>query len=264
MRLYPVALFVLLVVFVLLDESDAARGRGSRGSSRSSSSSRSKSKSKSRSKTSGSSYNKPKITKYTPIKATTARSPVIVRQAKLGSRSNVITKAVVGYTALRYVLATAPVYRGGYPMHRSYVSIPKKRAVRVTYEEEKLMDDGGKLCLGKSSAEQKLREGIDQDLFQLSTTVKYKKSGETKTYQGDTISLEDIKEQDFEVISRARYNTTIVEGTNCTQVEKSVQGTMVEMYETNPGTASSLFINNKLLTTAIALFAVIHVFQILY
>ena len=66
-----------------------------------------------------------------------------------------------------------------------------------------------------------------------------KKTGMTKTYYGDTISLGDIAEQDFEVTTRARYNTTIINGTSCTQVEKIVQGTMVTMYETNPNTASN-------------------------
>ena len=248
---------VLLTVFASLESSDAARGRG--GGSRSGGS-RSSSKSRSNSRSSGSKSSlKPKVTKYTPIKATTARSPVIVRQTKLGSRSNTFTKAVVGYVVLRYALATAPVYRQGYPMYRSYVTIPKERAVRVTYEEEKLLDANRRLCLGQSSEKYTMREGIGEgDLVELNTTVKYKKTGMTKTYYGDTISLEDIADQDFEVTTRARYNTTIINGTSCTQVEKIVQGTMVTMYETNPNTASIAHTNNKLIATIIALFTVIH------
>ena len=65
-------------------------------------------------------------------------------------------------------------------------------------------------------------------------------NGKTLIYNNSTISLEDIKEEDFEVISRARYNTTIVVGTSCTQVEKKVEGTMVTLYETNPNAAKSL------------------------
>lgn len=145
-------------------------------------------------------------------------------------------------------------------MYRSYVSIPEKRAVRVTFEEEALLDAEGNLCQGKSVITQPLRERIDESLVELKTTVKYKKTGETQTYSNDTISLKDIKEQDFEVTSRARYNTTIVEGTNCTQVEKKVQGTMITLYETNPNTGSLLYMNNMVLAIVIALFAVINVF----
>lgn len=260
-RLCTVLLLVSLAVFALLEFSDAARGRG--GGSRSGGS-RSRSGSRSKSKSSGSS-SKPKVTKYTPIKATTSRSPVIVRQTKLGSRSNTFTKAVVGYVVLRHAFATAPVYRHGYPMYRSYVTIPDERAVRVTYEEEKLLGANGSLCLGLSSQNYTMREGIgEEDLVELNTTVKYKKTGLTKMFHGDTISLEDIKEQEFEVTTRARYNTTIINGTSCTQVEKIVQGTMITMYETNPNTASTAHINNKLIATIIALFAVIHALGFIY
>lgn len=68
----------------------------------------------------------------------------------------------------------------------------------------------------------------------MQTTVRYKRTGVTETYYKDTVSLEDINEQHFEVIRLARYNTTIAEGINCTQVEKGVEGTMVTLYETNP------------------------------
>ena len=265
-RLCTVLLLASLTVFALLEFSDAARGRGggsrsggSRGGSRSGGS-RSRSGSRSKSRSSGSS-SKPKVTKYTPIKATTSRSPVIVRQTKVGSRSNTFTKVVVGYVVLRHAFATAPVYRRGYPMYRSYVTIPDERAIRVTYEEEKLLGANGSLCLGQSLHAQNytMREGIgEEDLVELNTTVKYKKTGLTKMFHGDTISLEDIKEQEFEVTTRARYNTTIINGTSCMQVEKIVQGTMITMYETNPNTASTAHINNKLIATIIALFAVIH------
>ena len=271
-RLCTVLLLLSLTLFALLEFSDAARGRGggsTSSGSRSSGSrsgggrsgggrSRSGSSSRSYSRFSGSS-SKPKVTKYTPIKATTSRSPVIVGQTKLGSRSNTLTKAVVGYVVLRYAFATAPVYRRGYPMYRSYVTIPEERAIRVTYEEEKLLNANGSLCLGNLTQKHTLREGIgEEDLVELNTTVKYKETGLTKTYHGNTISLEDIKEQEFEVTTRARYNTTIINGTSCTQVEKIVQGTMITMYETNPNTASTAHINNKLIATIIALFAVIH------
>ena len=255
---FAVVLVVVLILFLSIDDSDAARGRGgSRSSGGSKSKSSKSSKSRNKSSSGGSrSASKPKITKYTPIKATTVRSPVIVKQTKDGSRSDMFTNAVVGYLALRYALGTAPVYRRGYQMYDSYVSIPKKRAVRVTHEEKKLLDDEGGLCVGKSNVTRTPRKGIDEQLAELNTTVKYK-NGKMETYYGinKTVSLEDIKEEDFEVTSRARYNMAIVNGTNCTQVETKIQGTMIAMYETNPNTASPLYINSVLV-----LFAVIPMF----
>ena len=96
-------------------------------------------------------------------------------------------------------------------MYRRYVSIPEKRAVRVTYEEKKLLDDNGNLCLGQSSLQRSLREGIERNLVELNTTVKNKKTGQTRTYSNNTvvntdISLDDMNGQDIVVISRARYN----------------------------------------------------------
>ena len=148
-------------------------------------------------------------------------------------------------------------------MYRSYVSIPKKRAVRVTYERERLLDDNGNLCLDTSAGSQTLKEGIDDNLVELTTTVKYK-NGETKTLHGvdKTVSLEDIKDQDFEVVSLARYNLIIVTGTTCTKVETTIEGTMVIMYETNPNGSSKLNINNILLSVVITLlmFMNLHLF----
>ena len=251
MRFSPtVFIVVVFILFFALDDGEAARGRSSGGS-------RSKIRSKSKSKnsrgsggssSSGSSGSKPKITKYTPIKATTIRSPVITRQTKLGSRSDTFTKVLMGYMVFRYTFAAAPVYRRGYPMYGSYVSIPEKRAVRVIYEEQKLLNAKGELCLNQSFANQTLREGINDNLVELNTTVKYE-DGEMQSYYGinSTISLEDIKEENFEVISRARYNTTIVEETSCAQVESKISGTMIEMYETNPNIADHLRLSNNLL-----------------
>ena len=249
-RSWTVFVVVVFILFFALDDGEAARGRTSGGS-------RSKIRSKSKSKnsrgsggssSSGSSGSKPKITKYTPIKATTIRSPVITRQTKLGSRSDTFTKVLMGYMVFRYTFATAPVYRRGYPMYGSYVSIPEKRAVRVIYEEQKLLNAKGELCLNQSSANQTLREGINDNLVELNTTVKYE-DGEMQSYYGinNAISLEDIKEENFEVISRARYNTTIVEKTSCAQVESKINGTMIEMYETNPNIADHLRLSNNLL-----------------
>lgn len=86
-------------------------------------------------------------------------------------------------------------------MYRSYISIPGNRAVRVTYEDERLLDDEGKLCLNASAGNNTLKEGIDDNLVELNTTVKYKDDA-TKTVYGsnNTMSLKDINGQNFTVI----------------------------------------------------------------
>ena len=253
MRLYPVVLFLIIITLmsVMMELSRAARGRsgGSRGSRKSSGS-----------KSSSGSGSKTKVGKYDPIKPTTVRSPVIVKQTKVGSRSDVLKRVLFGYVVYRYAFGNAPVYRGGYPMYGSYVTIPEKRAVRITYEEQTLLNDGGDKCLSEDSKTSTLREGIGENLVELTTTVKYK-NGKTLIYNNSTISLEDIKEEDFEMITRARYNTTIVAGTSCTQVEKKVEGTMVTLYETNPNAANSLNSNYMLLINMILLSTAIEAFS---
>ena len=71
---FATVLLITIVLMVMVELSETRR-RG--GSSRGSRSSRSRS-------SSGGSSSKPKIIKYTPIKATSVRSPVIVKQTKLG------------------------------------------------------------------------------------------------------------------------------------------------------------------------------------
>ncbi|PFX19059.1 hypothetical protein AWC38_SpisGene16544 [Stylophora pistillata] len=216
---------VLLVVIVLMAmvELSETRGRGGGGRSGGSRGSRGSKSSRSRTRSRGSS-SKPKITKYTPIKATSVRSPVIVKQTKLGSRSSTFKRAIAAYLVTRYVFSSASVYRQGYPMYRSYVSIRKKRAVRVTFERERLLDDWENLYLNELAGSQAMKKGIDDNLVDLKTPVKYK-NGETKTLHGvdKTLSLEDIEDQDFEVVTLASYNITIVTATTCTQVEKTVK-----------------------------------------
>ena len=152
--------------------------------------------------------------KYTPFKATSARSPVIVSQTKLGSRSSAFNKFVFAHAVHRYEFSSAPVCRQGYPMYRSYVSIPGER--------ERLLDDKGNLCLDTSAGSQTMKEGIKDNLVDLRTTMKYR-NGETKTLYGLTTQCplktsEDTKDQGFEVASLARYNTSIVTGTTCKEV----------------------------------------------
>lgn len=274
MKLHKIVLLCILILVLIAMDFSEARGRSggrsgsssrSRGSSRNSGgSSRSRS-----SRGSNTAYKAKKVTKYTPIKATSARSPVIGTQATKGLRSSTFTKVFVGYMLARYAFGSAPVYRYGYPMYRSYVTIPENRAVRLTFEERKLLDADGNLCVNKTrkEEEQTLLEGIDEHLVELNTAIVYKETGKVKRFEGidKTVSLEDIEKEDFALMSNARYNMTIVNGTNCTQIEKKVNGTMVAMYQTNPNyqtnadyqtnpnNAGMLYISYKLLLAGIAL-----------
>ena len=148
-------------------------------------------------------------------------------------------------------------------MYGSYVKIPKDRAVRLSSEDERLLDNSGDLCLGSTSQKRALRRGIDGNLVELNTTVTYKSSGNVTRLYGinNTVSLEDIKEKDFAVTTRARYNITIVDNSKCTQVEKKVEGTMVQLYETNPNGASTVNINIKLFATSMTLFGFLNIFR---
>ena len=251
MRSFTLSLFVcFLLVLLLLELSESARGR-TRSKNRSTSRAR-------KNKSSGKGGSRYKTNKYQPIIPTSKTSPVLVSQTRQGSRSNVLTKAVVVYLGLRtFSYANALVYRDGYPMfRRGFVSIPAERAVRVTSEEQRLLDVNGTSCRGNEASNFTLRGEIDEGLIDTITIVKYKSTGENKRHQGDTVTLEDIKNQDFEVRSLTRYNTTILNGTSCTQVEKIVEGTMVVMYKTNPNAAIAIQVNNQLIVFAFALFAI--------
>ena len=107
--------------------------------------------------------------------------------------------------------------------------------MRLSYEEEKLLDDEGYLCVGMSSRLLQLDVGIDSNLTELITTIKYS-NGTKFTWHvlNNTVSLGDINLQNFEVVTRASYNTLIVTGTSCTQVENKINGTMITLYQTNP------------------------------
>ena len=138
-----------------------------------------------------------------------------------------------------YALNKAPVYREGFPVYEKYVSIPEERAVRISSERVSLLDANGNLCLGYSSIPRTLRDGLEKNLVELKTTVIYKTNPEkvhiTILYGvNNTISLKDIKEKNFTVTILTRYNVTVLRDTDCTQVEKQINGTMIEMYETNP------------------------------
>ena len=128
------------------------------------------------------------------------------------------------------------------------MSIPEERAVRISSERVSLLDLNGKLCLGYSSIPRTLKDGLAKNLVELKTTVIYRTNPE-KVYITDitilygvnnTISLEDIKGKNFTVTIRTRDNVTVLRDTDCTQVEKQINGTMIEMYEIHPKFISQL------------------------
>ncbi|CAH3153050.1 unnamed protein product, partial [Porites lobata] len=125
-----------------------------------------------------------------------------------------------------------------------YISIPEERAVRLSSERVSLLDSNGHLCLGNSSTPQTLKDGFKKNLLELNTTVIYKTNPE-KYGVDNTVSLEDIKDKNFTVTTRARYNVTVVENTNCTQVEKQINGTMIDLYEVNPNAENEAGISVK-------------------
>lgn len=260
MRSFTLSLLVCFLLFsFLLELSESARGR-TRSKNRSTGQT-------TKNKSSGKGSSGSKTNKDKRMIPTSKTSPVLVSQTIQGSRrSNVLRKAVVVYLGLRtYGYVDALVYRGGYPMFRSgFFRIPEERAVRITFEEERLLYANGTSCLGNETANFTLRGVIDKEVIDNITIVKYESTGENKTYQGDTVSLEDIENQDFEVRSLARYNTFILNGTSCTKVEKIVRGTMVLMYETHPNAAIILQVNNQLIVLAFALFAISPVVKFAY
>ena len=107
-----------------------------------------------------------------------------------------------------------------------------------------------------------LKDGLENNLLELNTTVIYKTNPEKVTIlygvNNTLISLEDIKDKDFTVTTRARYNVTVAENASCTQVEKQVTGTMIQLYEFNPNKANIAGINFKLIVTLIMLMGLLN------
>ena len=184
-------------------------------------------------------YSNSGISKTAPIKPVEFCTPVVKAQTIRGSRTKLFTRVASGYLVTRYALNKAPVYREGFPVNGRYVSIPEKRAVRISSERVSLLDANGNLCLGYSSMPRTLKDGIEKNLVELKTTVIYKTNPDKVSITipygiNNTISLEDIKEKNFTVTILTRYNVTVLRDTDCTQVEKQINGTMIEMYESNP------------------------------
>ena len=188
-----------------------------------------------------------KISKTMPIKPVKFCTPVIKSQTIRGSRTKLFTRVASGYLVMRYALNKAPVYREGFPVYEKYVSIPEERAVRISSERVSLLDANGNLCLGYSSIPRTLKDGLEKNLVEMKTTVIYKTNPEkvhiTILYGvNNTISLEDIKEKNFTVTILTRYNVTVLRDTDCTQVEKQINGTMIQMYEIHPYFMSELIV----------------------
>ena len=186
----------------------------------------------------GSGTSKSGITKTTPIKPVKFRTPVIKSQTIRGSRTKLFTRVASGYLVMKYALNKAPVYREGFPVSAKYVSTPEERAVRISSERVSLLNSDGNLCLSEnSSVPRSFKDGIEKNLVELKATVIYKTNPEKVTILygvNDTVSLDDIKDKTFTVTIRTRYNVTVVRDTDCTQVEKQVNGTMIDLCEFNP------------------------------
>ena len=114
-----------------------------------------------------------------------------------------------------YALNKAPIYRKGFPVYEKYVSVPDERAVRISSERVSLLNSDGNLCLSEnSSVPRSLNDRIEKNLLELKTTVIYKTNPEKVTILygvNDTVSLDDIKDKNFTVTIRTRYNVTVVE-----------------------------------------------------
>ena len=192
-----------------------------------------------------------KLSKTTPIKPVkSVCTPVIKSQTIRGSRrtkpAKLFTRVASGYLVMRYALNKAPVYREGFPVYKNYVSIPEERAVRISSERVSLLDANGNLCLGYSSIPRTLKDGLAKNLVELKTSTVIYKTNPEKVYitilysVNNTILLEDIKEKNFTIMILARYSVTVLRDTDCTQVEKQINGTMIEMYEIHPYFISEL------------------------
>ena len=117
-----------------------------------------------------------------------------------------------------------------------------------------------------SSVPRSLNDGIEKNLLELKTTVIYKTNpGKVTRLYGvnDIVSLEDIKGKTFQVTIHARYNVTVVKDTDvtdCTQVEKQVNGTMIDLYEFNSNVENKAGISTVgriILYSIVGLFALV-------
>ena len=170
-------------------------------------------------------------------------SPVGVSETQLGSVASTHIKAVSGHLVNNYTPNNAPVYREGYPLYRYYIAFRRDKAARISYEEEKLLNDGGSLCVGETPVNKTLQQGIDGNLIQFAYTSRVD-GGSEMTFRGTNLidgefEIQDNKTQTFELKVLAKYDISIVAETTCQQVEMTVHGTMVSLLnQTNPNGAS--------------------------
>ena len=87
------------------------------------------------------------------------------------------------------------------------------------------------LCLGEEPEKKTLQKGIDRNL---NTFVSGVDGGfsMTSTKIDGKFDIQDNKT--FELTVLAKYVSPIVVGTDCNQVQMTVHGIMVSMYQTNP------------------------------
>ena len=166
-----------------------------------------------------------------PIEPKSFRTSVILSQTKEGLRSDTNQEVASGKRTQEYEYSDAPVYRNGYPLYRCYVALREDRAARISKEEEKLLDDEGNLCLGESSEKKTLEKGIDENLVQYTDTLQFN-NGRRTTFAikpDQTVDLQDPDTKKFVVTIRAQYSSPIVAGTTCTQIESTVEATMLKI-----------------------------------
>ena len=167
-------------------------------------------------------------------------SPVNVSETQLGSNASTDMKAVSGHLVNNYTLSNAPVYREGYPLYQYFIAFPKNKAARISYEEEKLLNAGGALCLGEATEKKTLQQGIDANLINFIYTSRvdggFLMTSPAKI--GGKFDIQDNKTKIFQLTVLARYDMPIVEGTSCNQVQMTVHGIMVSMNQTNPNATS--------------------------
>ena len=240
MRLKALAIALVVLSLLAFEVCEGRGSRGSRSSSRSKSN-RSSRNSNSRSSSGTRSRSTPRTTKQTPIPAKTRSSSVIVSQTKSGIRHSTFNKVLVGYVALSFFgrLSSAPVYRNGYQMYGGYVKICPERAVRLMSTETIMLDGNDQRCLDEKEQNKthNISDSAVNNVLEENMTITY---GEEEPQQltGPEYILRDEAGLDFEIVSRTRYNASLVPGEDCTVVEERLNGTVLLMYETNPNGAA--------------------------
>jgi len=186
-------------------------------------------------------YDTSTVTRNTPIPLRNPRSPVIRAQSTIPTRPDLGTRLFVGYLLVRYKLKEGPVYRESYTLQRGVVSIPDDRAIRVNFTEEKILDSNGYVCLRANDRRQPIPDYQQQNAT-VSTLVRYRTGNiyQDHVYLGDNRTIQLDKAQlnkSVEIWVFTKYNGSIIANTDCIQIKTKMNGTMVQMYATNPDSA---------------------------